>query len=74
LILLTPGVVTSTPQQVGQSKWWEFSVNGQRTESNYYTVDGVSANLGVFPDPSGPGKQVAPSCGNGAGTTQSLVS
>jgi hypothetical protein len=48
LILLTPGVVTNSPQvaaSVGERG--EFSVNGQRTESNYYTVDGVSANAGV---------------------------
>src|SRR5260370_39974779 len=43
LILLTPGIVTQSPQNggvLGQSG--EFSVNGQRTEANYYTVDGVS--------------------------------
>src|SRR5258706_7599146 len=42
LILLTPGTVTQTPQggPIG-----EFSVNGQRAQSNYYTVDGVGANL-----------------------------
>ena len=53
LILLTPGTVTQTPQvsksrssyRLGQTG--EFSVNGQRTESNYYTVDGVSANVGA---------------------------
>src|SRR5437773_4558721 len=44
LILLTPGVVTQTPQGGPAG---EFSVNGQRTQSNYYTVDGVSANVGV---------------------------
>src|SRR5437764_616417 len=48
LILLTPGVVTQTPQTgLGLGQTGEFSVNGQRTESNSYTVDGVSANLGV---------------------------
>src|SRR6202034_2805496 len=40
LILLTPGTVTRTPQNgssaLGQTG--EFSVNGQRPESNYYTV------------------------------------
>ena len=42
LIELTPGVVltTSNPNDAGQ-----FSVNGQRAESNYWTVDGVSANV-----------------------------
>ena len=44
LIQLTPGVVTipSNANDGGQ-----FSVNGQRGESNYWTVDGVSANIGV---------------------------
>ncbi len=43
LIQLTPGVVsaTSTAFDPGQ-----FSVNGQRTNSNYWTVDGVGANIG----------------------------
>ena len=46
LIDLTPGVVltTSTMFDSGQ-----FSVNGQRPSSNYFTVDGVSANFGVSP-------------------------
>src|SRR5437667_2965015 len=47
LILLTPGAVTQTPQvstnrgASGVGITGEFSVNGQRQESNYYTVDGV---------------------------------
>jgi hypothetical protein len=43
LIQLTPGVVLSpsTGADPGQ-----FSVNGQRTNSNYWMVDGVSANVG----------------------------
>lgn len=44
LMTLTPGVVPtrSTWDESGQ-----FSVNGQRTDTNYYTVDGVSANVGI---------------------------
>jgi hypothetical protein len=44
LIMLAPGVaVTSTAfDDQGQ-----FSVNGQRADANYFTVDGVSANFGV---------------------------
>lgn len=44
LINLTPGVVMtpSTFNDQGQ-----FSVNGQRADANYFTVDGVSANFGV---------------------------
>lgn len=84
LILLTPGVVTQTPQNngalnqmssIGQAG--EFSVNGQRPEENYYTVDGVSANLGGT---SGSGL-TATAGSSGAigaettlGTTQALVS
>lgn len=43
LIELTPGVVLapSTIQNSGQ-----FSVNGNRTNSNYFSVDGVGANVG----------------------------
>src|SRR5271165_6755115 len=44
LIALTPGVVLTkaTLAEEGQ-----FSVNGQRPDANYFTVDGVSANIGV---------------------------
>ncbi len=46
LILLTPGVLTQSPQNSNQvlGGTGDFSVNGQRTESNNYMVDGVSAN------------------------------
>ncbi len=44
LILLAPGVVV-TPS--GAENPGQFSVNGQRTNANYFTVDGVSANVGV---------------------------
>jgi len=48
LVLLTPGIVTNSPQQTGSAgQTGEFSVNGQRTESNNYSVDGVSANTGA---------------------------
>ncbi len=44
LIELTPGVVltANNPNDTGQ-----FSVNGQRAGSNYWMVDGVSANIGI---------------------------
>jgi hypothetical protein len=44
LILLSPGVVL-TP--VSYSQQGQFSINGQRQASNYFTVDGASANVGV---------------------------
>lgn len=42
LFELTPGVVLTPSGEGGQG---QFSVNGQRTNSNYITVDGVSANV-----------------------------
>src|SRR5882724_8929169 len=57
LIELTPGVAltASNGRDTGQ-----FSVNGQRASSNYWTVDGVSANVGI-----GSANSVA--AGNGLG-------
>jgi Carboxypeptidase regulatory-like domain/TonB dependent receptor len=43
LIDLTPGVVLIPANQYEQG---QFSVNGQHPDANYFTVDGVSANLG----------------------------
>lgn len=51
LILMTPGVVTAPGD--GQ-----LSVNGMRTTSNYFTIDGVSANIGVSRN-GGSGRNVA---------------
>jgi len=44
LINLSPGVVI-TPASVPEAG--QFSVNGQRAGTNYFTVDGVSANFGL---------------------------
>jgi hypothetical protein len=77
LISMTPGVVTQTPQNTSQAVGTagDFSVNGQRTQSNYYTVDGVSANIS-----SGNGGGVGGAATGGTlggttalGTTQTIV-
>lgn len=44
LIDLSPGVVTTKSSFTNPG---QFSVNGQRADANYFTVDGVSANFGV---------------------------
>src|SRR5262245_26783846 len=44
LIMLTPGVVVTPTNLLDQG---QFSVNGQRTDANYVSVDGVSANFGM---------------------------
>ena len=77
LILLTPGVVTNTPQSVTSFVGYsgEFSVNGQRTESNYYSVDGVAANVGIAAGAtSAAGTSGSVAGATALGTTQSLVS
>jgi hypothetical protein len=82
LILLTPGVLTQTPQSPGtMGTTGEFSVNGQRTEENYYTVDGVSANVGAgtgqingYSNTSGSGASGSVAGATLLGTTQALVS
>jgi carboxypeptidase family protein/TonB-dependent receptor-like protein len=78
LILLTPGVVTNSPQSSGTlGQTGEFSVNGQRTESNYYTVDGVSANVGAASGQVmivGAGASGSVPAATALGTTQALVS
>lgn len=76
LISMTPGTVTQSPQAGVGSGFGDFSVNGQRTESNYYTVDGVSANnasgngYGTAANPATSGS--APGA-TALGTTQSLI-
>ena len=78
LILLTAGVVTNSPQVTGGvGATGEFSVNGQRTESNDYIVDGVSGNIGA----SSAATMLAFAGASGSvpastalGTTQALVS
>lgn len=47
LILLTPGVVATTQDTYN---YGQFSVNGQRANTNYFTVDGVSGNIGMTTD------------------------
>ncbi|HEX9425264.1 MAG TPA: TonB-dependent receptor [Pyrinomonadaceae bacterium] len=71
LITLTPGTVLTraSAEESGQ-----FSVNGQRPNANYFTVDGVSANIGVSISTSlfqSGGSSLALSA---AGGTNSLVS
>ena len=84
LILLTPGTLTQTPQisqsaaiASGNGAVGEFSVNGQGPESNYYTVDGVSANVGATTGIKltyGGGASGSVGAATALGTTQALVS
>jgi hypothetical protein len=79
LLTLAPGValVPVNSYQGGVGASGEISVNGQRTEANYFSVDGVSANTGTAPNATAvqgagisggtPGETIL-------GTTQSIVS
>jgi len=72
LIQLTPGVVL-TANNGGDTG--QFSVNGQRANSNYWMVDGVSANIGISAVVT-PGSGMAGTLGSTSvlGGTNSLVS
>lgn len=72
LITLSPGVVLTRTSGTEQG---QFSVNGQRANANYFTVDGVSANIGAIatsiPGQSGAGSLPGLSASGG---TNNLVS
>ncbi|MGD0647608.1 MAG: TonB-dependent receptor [Acidobacteriaceae bacterium] len=75
LITLSPGVIVVPSAGVGSSG--EISVNGQRTEANYYTIDGISANTGASVSSAGypgGGFSGATPQESALGTTQSIVS
>jgi hypothetical protein len=74
LIYLAPGVVATSCNQ--GCSGGQLSVNGQRDSANYFTVDGVSTNVGM----DGSANFVSPSSGgaipafNVLGQTHNLVS
>jgi len=71
LIQLTPGVVLTQSNNFDSG---QFSVNGQRAASNYWMVDGVSANIGVGSITPGNGFGGALGSFSAFGGTNSLVS
>ena len=72
LIELTPGVVLTANNGVDTG---QFSINGQRASSNYWMVDGVSANIGInASQTSGNGLGGAAGSFSVLGGTNSLVS
>jgi hypothetical protein len=71
LLQLTPGVniVPSSNLSSGQ-----FSIAGQRTDANNFTVDGVSANFGVSPAAGGASGNGTAQAFSALGGTSGLVS
>ena len=59
LVELSPGVVVTPSNLVTPG---QFSVNGQRAGSNYFTVDGVSANFGSSASTTLDGVIIRPIC------------
>ncbi len=79
LITLVPGVaiVPSNQNTSGTGSYsGEYTVNGQRTEANYFTVDGVSSNTGTGGGNPGNGAGYSGSTPGLTllGTTQSIIS
>lgn len=79
LILLTPGVVPAAI--IATDAPGEFNINGQRQNTNYFTLDGVSANTGVSASDNGGAAENFGQQAGGAipgttalGTTAGLVS
>ena len=69
--------VVLVPTTVGAGYGGEFSVNGQRSEGNYFTVDGVSANNGQTATTQigyGSGYSGSVPALTALGTTHSLIS
>lgn len=74
LITTVPGITQVPITGIGESG--EYTVNGQRTEENYFTVDGVAANTGAPTTTIGYGggfSGATPST-TVLGTTQNLLS
>ena len=69
LIELTPGVVLTA---ANTNDTGQFSVNGQRASSNYWTVDGVSANFGIGGIGSGTNNPPGNGFGGAVGATTIL--
>jgi len=80
LLTLAPGVAVvgnlGSGGNTGPGVGGEITVNGQRTEANYFTVDGVSANVGTNPSvfPTGAGYGGGTPAETALGTTQSMIS
>jgi hypothetical protein len=73
LLEITPGVVLTPTQEQGDQG--QFAINGNRADSNYFSIDGVSANFGITPssEPGADGGGALPAL-SALGGTNNLVS
>jgi hypothetical protein len=72
LILLTPGITSTSPQ--GNDDGGGYSVNGGRTSSNNYMLDGANAMNDAGTGGSGRGSTGSTASSTALGTTQSIIS
>ena len=59
LLTLTPGTTNGSTNQFANYPQSGIATNGQRTGSNMFMVDGVSANFGIAPGGQNPGPSAA---------------
>src|SRR5205085_728800 len=59
LALLSPGATVGASGQTVMPAQTQTAVNGQRSRSNSFVIDGVSANVGIAPGGASPGATAA---------------
>jgi Ca-activated chloride channel family protein len=59
VIELAPGIISAGPGGASNPSAYKLSANGQGAASNYLSVDGVSANVGIAPGGEDPGATAA---------------
>ena len=76
LLYITPGVVLNAGGGAtgGEGTTGQFVVNGQRADTNYWMIDGVSANIGMSPSAPGTGAAGTVGATSATGGTSALVS
>jgi len=76
VMVLTPGVAFPGPAERTASEPANISVNGRRSTSNQFIVDGVSGNFGIAPGGQSPGASASGSTPalTATGGTNALVS
>ncbi|HZI61967.1 MAG TPA: TonB-dependent receptor [Pyrinomonadaceae bacterium] len=58
-LTLTPGTVSGSTEQFTNSPLLAVVTNGQRTHSNMFIIDGVSADFGITPGGQSPGSSAS---------------
>jgi Carboxypeptidase regulatory-like domain len=76
LIALAPGALTNSNSSPSGDFTNAFSINGQRPDANYFTVDGVAANVSASNSHNGPLQAISGvlPAQTALGTTQALIS